>query len=108
MIYAQQQADPRERDDHARTAITHERQRQPLGGQHAHVHADVDERLRAQPQPEARREVSLELRPAREASCAIQKLRHTSAMNSASVSRDADEAELLGQDREQEIGVRLG
>ena len=38
----------------------------------------------------------------------MQKLRHTSARNSASVDRDADQAELLGEHREQEIGVRLG
>ena len=36
------------------------------------------------------------------------KLRHTSARNSASVSTTPDQAQLLGQHREQEVGVRLG
>ena len=72
VIHAQQQPDPRERDDHARAAVAHQRQRQALGRQHAHVHADVDERLHAEPQAEAGGEIRLELAgPRRAASRAI-------------------------------------
>src|SRR4051812_23540084 len=48
----------RERDEvhhQARAAVAHERQREPLGRQQAHVDAHVDERLEADPDADALR-----------------------------------------------------
>ena len=60
VIDAQQDAEPAERDQHAAAAVAEERQRQALGRQQAHVHADVDERLQAEPDADRRGEVRLE------------------------------------------------
>ena len=43
-IDAQQKPEADQRHEDAAAAVTHQRQRQALGGQDAHVHADVDER----------------------------------------------------------------
>ena len=57
----QQHAEPAERDQHAAAAVAEERQRQALGRQQPHVHADVHERLQAEPDADRRREIRLEL-----------------------------------------------
>ena len=60
VVHAQQHADPGERHEHARAAVRQERQRQALGRQQAHVHADVDEGLQAEPDAEAGRETGMQ------------------------------------------------
>ncbi len=59
MIHPQQQPDPGKGNDHAGSAVAHQRERQALRRKHAHVDADVDERLNADPQSEAGGQIAL-------------------------------------------------
>src|SRR5574340_895332 len=101
----------RERDavgDDSATAEREQRQRQPFGRQHTHVDAHVDERLHAEPDADSlraeRRERALETRR--------EPADRPGAVEKPDEERDhgehADEAELLGDHREEEIGVRFG
>src|SRR5437899_7949094 len=101
----QQNADRHQAGDQRRAAVAHQRQRQALGRQQAKRHADVDQHLNADQQREAEGRVKLEapLRAARDAEAAPYQKGEQSEK-----SKRSDEAELLADDGEDEIGVRLG
>ena len=109
VVDAQQNRDRDAVRDDAAAAERQQRQREALGGQHAHVDADVDERLHADPHADAlrdeRRERTLE---PRRLPTDRERARTAIHANSASTTSDAGEAELLGDHREQEVGVRFG
>ncbi len=79
----------------------------PFVGQRAHVHADVDERLQAEPQPEPDREIRSEL----QARVLREPRDVEAAPHEADEQRErqhhAHEAQLFGQHREQEVRVRF-
>src|SRR4029079_3741739 len=89
--------------DQRAAAERKEREREPFGGQHAHVDAHVDDRLYAEPQAYALRnegrEVALE---DRRTPADRKRPRHDPAEDEHD-QRDAGEAELLRYDRKQEI-----
>ena len=82
--------------------------RESLGRQHAHVDADVDERLHAEPHADALRdqgrERALQARRLAPDPVGAKQEPHEERDHHG----DTDEAQLLGDHREQEIGVRLG
>ena len=108
MIHAQQQAHPGQRHQQARAAIAHERQRQPFGRQHAHVDAHVDEGLQSEPDPEACREIGLELHARIGGELGDVQCAPDQREEQRERQRHADEPEFLGQHREQEVRVRFG
>jgi hypothetical protein len=66
----------------ARAAVAHQRQRQPLGGQHAQVHAHVDEGLAAHPHADALHHQAGEHAVERDGLAADEKMRRVSQKNS--------------------------
>ena len=108
VVDAQQHADPAERDQHAAAAVGEQRQGQALRRQQAHVHADVHERLQAEPDADGGREVRLEGLPCFRRIARDLERPADEHGEQADHHDHADEAELLGEHREHEIGVRLG
>src|SRR5205823_4032699 len=101
----QQDSDGNQTGDQRRAAVAHQRQRQSLRRQQAQRDADVDQRLDADQQRESQRRVKLEapVRVTRDAEAAPHQEREQREQPER-----ADEAELLADDGEDEVGVRLG
>src|SRR6266852_4229830 len=101
----EKQADRDEARDQRRSAVAHQRQRQSLGGHEAKRDADVDERLDRDHHGEPERGVEIE-------ALLAESRDPEAAPNQKGKGRNhgdrADESQLLADNRENEVGVRLG
>src|SRR5258708_1340073 len=100
----QQDSDCDETGDQRRSAVTDERQRQSFRWQQTKSDADIEQRLDGDHQRETERRVEIEavLAEARHTKTAPDEKREDRHQR-----KGADEAELLADDRENEVGVRL-
>ena len=93
---------------HPGAAVAHERQREPLGRQQAHVHAHVDERLEADPDADALRRERGEMALVQRGLAADGEGTRHDPDEERDHQRHAGEAQFFGDHREQEIGMRFG
>src|SRR3954465_2026859 len=102
-IDAQKDRQRYEVHQYPRPAIAHQRKRQALGRQQAHVDAHVDERLEADPDADTLRSHRCKVALALRRLAADDKRAHHNPDEERDDEQHADEAELLAYDSEEEI-----